>query len=102
MAAAPIYARAGVIQFLPTMTVATVGPTGPKPDNIFSMVATDEQEAQALGAYLAREQKGKKLTVVYTDAFDKRGIVQRVKDALPDDDEGVSAVRTSSRHHRHL
>jgi len=55
----------------------------PSPDNIFSMVATNEQEAQALGAYIAREQRGKKLTVVYTDAFYRRGIVQMVKDALP-------------------
>ena len=54
----------------------------PNSDNIFSMVATDEQEAQALGAYLAREQKGKKLTVVYTDAFYRRGIVQMVEAAL--------------------
>jgi branched-chain amino acid transport system substrate-binding protein len=84
MAAAQIYAQAGVIQFLPTMTVAKVGLTGAKPDNIFSMVATDEQEAQALGAYVAREQMGKKLTVVYTDAFYNSGIVQRMKDALPD------------------
>jgi branched-chain amino acid transport system substrate-binding protein len=82
MAAAPIYAKAGVIQFLPTMTVTMVGDLRPNPDNIFSMVATDEQEAQALGAYLAREQKGKKLTVVYTDAFYKRGIVQMMEAAL--------------------
>jgi branched-chain amino acid transport system substrate-binding protein len=83
MAAAPIYAKAGVIQFLPTMTVTMLGVMRPNPDNIFSMVATDEQEARALGAYLAREQTGKKLTVVYTDAFYRSGIVQMVKDALP-------------------
>jgi branched-chain amino acid transport system substrate-binding protein len=83
MAAAPIYAKAGVIQFLPTMTVAMAGIMRPIPDNIFSMVATDEQEVQALSAYLAREQKGKKLTVVYTDAFYRRGIVQMLRDALP-------------------
>jgi branched-chain amino acid transport system substrate-binding protein len=83
MAAAPIYAKAGVIEFLPTMTVTMLGLTGAPPDNVFSMVATDEQEARALGAYLAREQKGKKLTFVYTDAFYRRGIVQKVKDALP-------------------
>ena len=83
MAAAPIYAKAGVIQFLPTMTVAMAGIMRPNPDNIFSMVATDEQEVQALSAYLAREQKGKKLTVVYTDAFYRRGIVQMLRDALP-------------------
>ena len=91
MAAAPIYAKAGVIEFLPTMTVTMAGLTGPNPDNIFSMVASEEQEARALGAYLAREQKGKKLTVVYTDAFYRRGIVERVKDALP------AEMKTSAR-----
>jgi branched-chain amino acid transport system substrate-binding protein len=83
VAAAPIYTGAGAIQFLPTMTVASLQTMGPKPDNIFGMAATDEQEAQALGAYLAQEQMGKKLTVVYTDAFHNSGIVQRVKGALP-------------------
>jgi branched-chain amino acid transport system substrate-binding protein len=82
MAAAPIYAKAGVIQFLPTMTVATLGVLRPSPDTIFSMVATDEQEAQALAAYLA-QQKGKKLTVVYTDSSAWREIVKMVRAALP-------------------
>ena len=53
------------------------------PDNIFSMVATDQQEARALGEYLAREQKGKKISVVYTDSYYRRGIVQEVTAALP-------------------
>jgi branched-chain amino acid transport system substrate-binding protein len=82
-AAAPIYTKASVVQFLPTVTVTMVGVMRPNPDNIFSLLATDEQEAQALGAYLAREQKGKKLTVVYTDAFYRRGIIEIVKSALP-------------------
>jgi branched-chain amino acid transport system substrate-binding protein len=91
MAAAPIYAKAGVIQFLPTVTVATVGVLRPTPDNIFSMVATNEQEAQALATYLAKQQKGKKLTLVYTDSFAWREIAQMVRSALPAD------VRASAR-----
>ena len=83
MAAAPIYAKAGVIQFLPTMTVATLGVLRPSPDTIFSMVATDEQEAHALAAYLAQQQKGKRLTVVYTDSPFWRAIIQMVRAALP-------------------
>jgi len=85
MAAAPIYSKAGVIQFLPTMTVATVGVLRPSPNTIFSMVATDEQEAQALAAYLAQQQKGKKLTVVYTDSSAWREVVKMVRAALPAD-----------------
>jgi branched-chain amino acid transport system substrate-binding protein len=85
MAAAPIYSKAGVIQFLPTMTVATLGVLRPSPDTIFSMVATDEQEAQALAAYLAQQQKGKKLTVVYTDSSAWREVVKMVRAALPAD-----------------
>ena len=80
MDAAPIYAKAGVIQFVPTVTM--VGLTRRFPDNIFRMVATDEQEAQALGAYLAREQKGKKLAVVYGDFFYRRAIARMVELAL--------------------
>ena len=81
MDAAPVYAKAGVIQFVPTVT--TVGLTRRYPDNIFRIAATDEQAAQALGAYLAREQNGKKLAVVYGDFFYTRAIGQMVKAALP-------------------
>ena len=85
MATAPIYARAGVVQSLPTMPVTALGTMRPSPSNAYSVMATDEQEAQALGDYLAREQAGKTLAVVYSDAFYKRGIVQTMKDALPPD-----------------
>ena len=80
---ASIYSAAGVIQFLPT--VPTVGSTRQNLDQMFRMVATDEQEAQALGAYLGREHRGKKLVVVYTDAFYRRAIANLVKAALPAD-----------------
>jgi branched-chain amino acid transport system substrate-binding protein len=91
MATAPIYSKAGVVQFLPTVPVTALGTMQPSPSNAYSVMATDEQEAQALGDYLAREQTGKKLTVVYSDAFYKRDIVQTMKDALPPD------ARTSAR-----
>jgi branched-chain amino acid transport system substrate-binding protein len=47
------------------------------------MIATDQQEAQALGAYMRREQNGKALTVVFTDAFYRREMAEMVKAALP-------------------
>jgi branched-chain amino acid transport system substrate-binding protein len=81
MDAAPIYAKAGVIEFVPTIT--TVELTQRYPDNIFRIAATDEQAAQALGRYLAREQKGKKLTVVYNEVFYTRAIAEMVRLALP-------------------
>ena len=81
MDAAPIYAKAGVIQFVPTIT--TVDLTQRYPDNMFRIAATDEQVAQALGRYLDREQKGKKLTVVYSDIFYMRPIAEMVRLALP-------------------
>ena len=81
MDAAPIYAKAGVIQFLPTIT--TVDLTQRYPDNMFRIAATDQQAAQALGRYLDREQKGKKLTVVYNEIFYLRAIAEMVKLSLP-------------------
>ncbi len=81
MDAAPIYAKAGVIQFLPTIT--TVELTQRYPDSIFRIAATDDQIAQALGRYLDREQKGKKLTVVYNEIFYQRAIADMVRLALP-------------------
>jgi branched-chain amino acid transport system substrate-binding protein len=88
MDAAPIYAKAGVIQFVPTVTM--VGLTRRFPDNIFRMVATDEQEAQALGAYLAREQKGKKFAVVYGDFFYRRAIARMVELALSPEQKALA------------
>lgn len=85
MATATIYGKAGVVQFLPTVPVTALGTTRPSPSNAYSVMATDEQEAQALGDFFGREKSGKKLAVVYSDAFYKRGIVQTIKDALPPD-----------------
>ena len=81
MDAAPIYSGAGVIQFVPTVTIIEL--TRRSSGTIFRLVATDEQEAQALGAYFTREQKGKKLTVVYSDYAYRRSLAEMVKAAFP-------------------
>src|SRR5258708_39761350 len=67
MESAPTYAAAGIIQFVPTVT--TVELTQRNPENIFRMVATDEQEAQALAAYLAPEQPNKTLAFAFRQFF---------------------------------
>lgn len=79
--AAPIYAKAGVVQLVPTVTIMEL--TGQNSGTIFRIAATDEQEAQALGVYLAREQSSKKLTVVYTDNNYRRAMAEMVRLALP-------------------
>ena len=79
--AAAIYAKAKVIQIVPTVT--TVELTQRNFDNVFRIAANDEQEARGLAAYLAREQNGKKLAVIYGDVFYRRAMVEMVKTALP-------------------
>jgi ABC-type branched-subunit amino acid transport system substrate-binding protein len=79
--AAAIYAKANVIQFVPTVT--SVELTRKNFDNVFRIAANDEQEAQALAAYLGRDQVGKKLAVVYGDVFYRRAMTDLVKTALP-------------------
>lgn len=80
---APIYSKAGVIQIVPTATMAEL--TQQHFGNIFRIAATDEQEAQALGAYLSREPRGKTLAVVYGDFFYRRAMADIVKLTLPAD-----------------
>ena len=82
-AAAPIYAEAGVLQLLPTVPV--LESMRQSSEKIFRLVVTDEQEAHALGAYLASEQKGKKVTIVYRNAFYRREMIEDIKSALPAD-----------------
>jgi branched-chain amino acid transport system substrate-binding protein len=89
MEVTPIYAKAGVIQFVPTVTMTEL--TRRYPDNIFRLVATDEQEAQALATYITREPKGMKLAVVYGDFSFRRAMMQLVRQALP------AEVRASAR-----
>jgi len=81
--ATPIYAKAGVIQFVPAVTVVEL--TRRNPNNVFRIAANDEQEAHALIAWLSRGQKGKKLAVVYDNVFYRRAMAEQIKLALPDD-----------------
>ena len=81
MDAAPIYAAAGVIQLVPTVTIIEL--TRRNADTIFRVAATDEQEAQALSVYFTREQMSKKLSVVYEDYSYRRAMAEMVKLALP-------------------
>jgi branched-chain amino acid transport system substrate-binding protein len=80
MDAAPVYAKAGVIQFVPTVT--SVELTEKYPDSIFRMVANDAQEAKALAAYLEREQAGKKIAIVFGEFFYRRAIAKMIDQAL--------------------
>jgi branched-chain amino acid transport system substrate-binding protein len=89
MDAAPIYAKAGVIQLVPTVTIVEL--TRQNLDTIFRMAANDEQEAQALGAYFTGAKKSKKLTVVYSDYRYRRAMAEMVRLALP------AEVRASAR-----
>jgi branched-chain amino acid transport system substrate-binding protein len=83
MVASKIYAKAGAVQIVPVVTAVELTRQGL--DNVFRMVANIEQEAQSLGDYFAREYKGKRLAVVYTDDFYGRSIASKVRDALPPD-----------------
>jgi branched-chain amino acid transport system substrate-binding protein len=83
LAVSPTYAKAGVVQFAPTVTRNELTRQGF--DNVFRMVSSDEQEALALGAYFTQEHKGKKLAVVYGDIFYKRAIAEKLRESLPAD-----------------
>ena len=80
MDAAPGYAAAGIIQFVPTVT--TVELTERNPNTVFRMIGNDEQEAQALASYLAREQQGKKVAVVFGEFFYRRAAAKLIDAAL--------------------
>ena len=90
--AAPAYAAAGIIQFVPTVT--TVELTERYPDNIFRMVATDAQEAQALAAYLAREQPNKKLAVVFGEFFYRRAMAKMIDGALSPEQKALTHLES--------
>jgi branched-chain amino acid transport system substrate-binding protein len=92
MEAASTYAAAGIIQFVPTVT--TVELTQRNPDSIFRMVATDEQEAQALAAYLAREQPGKKLAVVFGEFFYRRAMAKMIDTALSREQKALTHLES--------
>ena len=92
MEAAPAYAAAGIIQFVPTVT--TVELTERYPENIFRMVATDEQEARALAAYLAREQAGKKVAVVFGEFFYRRAMAKMIDGALSREQKALTHLES--------
>jgi branched-chain amino acid transport system substrate-binding protein len=81
MAASPIFAEAGVMQFMPVMT--EVGITWRNPGHLFRIAQTDEQAAQALAAHVGREFRGKKVAVIYTDSFYTRPLIEVVRAGLP-------------------
>jgi branched-chain amino acid transport system substrate-binding protein len=85
-AAAPLFSGAGIVEFLPAVSTIEVGRE--TPDKLFRMLATNEQEARALAAYLGREQHGKKLAVVYSDTVYRRDIVEALRAALPAEIKG--------------
>ena len=88
MDAGPIYAKAGVIQFVPTVTAVEL--TQRFPDNIARMVANDGQEAQAIASHLARDHKGKKLTIVHGNLFYRRTIAELVGAALSSEQKALA------------
>jgi len=83
MDATPFFAKAGVVQFVPTATMVAL--TRKYADTVFRLAATDEQEAQALVAYVGRAPKGTKLAVVYSDFSFRREMAQMIKQALTGD-----------------
>jgi branched-chain amino acid transport system substrate-binding protein len=80
MDAASSYASAGIIQFVPTVT--TVELTERNPNTVFRMIGNDEQEAQALAGYLAREQQGKRVAVVFGEFYYRRQTAKLIDAAL--------------------
>lgn len=78
--AAPAYGSAGIIEFVPTVT--TVELTERNPNTVFRMIGNDEQEAQALASYLAREQQGKKVAVVFGEFYYRRQAAKLIDAAL--------------------
>lgn len=80
MDAAPSYGSSGIIEFIPTVT--TVELTQNNPNTVFRMIANDEQAAQALASYLAREQPGKKVAVVFGEFFYHRAEAKLIDAAL--------------------
>jgi branched-chain amino acid transport system substrate-binding protein len=92
MEAAPAYAAAGIIQFVPTVTMVEL--TQRNPETIFRMVATDEQEARALAAYLAREQPNKKLAVVYGEIFYRRAMGKLIDGALSREQKALTQLES--------
>ena len=82
--AAPLYAKAGVVEIMPTVTAMDLTERN---DSIFRISANDEQQATALGDYIKRKLTGQKISVVYSDNILWRRIAELVKRTLPSDVE---------------
>jgi branched-chain amino acid transport system substrate-binding protein len=80
MVATPLYAKVGIVQFVPTVTAVEL--TERNPDNVFRMVATDAQETKALAAYLERAHTSKKIAIVFGEFFYRRAIAKMIDVAL--------------------
>src|SRR5262249_25736593 len=92
MDAAQGYASAGIIQFVPTMTMVEL--TERNPDTIFRMIGNDEQEAQVLAAYRAREQAGKKVAVVFGEFFYRRAAAKLIDAALSREQKALTHLES--------
>jgi branched-chain amino acid transport system substrate-binding protein len=90
--AAPVYAAAGVIQFVPTVTAVEL--TQNNPGTIFRMVSNDEQEAKALAAYLAKEHANKKLLVVFGEFFYRRATAKMIDAALSPEQKKLTRLES--------
>src|SRR5260221_7704468 len=76
------------------LTVAAVELTQRNPESIFRMVATDEQEAQALAAYLEREQPNKKVAVVFGEFFYRRTVAKMIDAALSREQKALAHLES--------
>jgi branched-chain amino acid transport system substrate-binding protein len=93
MVATPLYAKVGIVQFVPTVTAVEL--TERNPDNVFRMVATDAQETKALAAYLERAHTSKKIAIVFGEFFYRRAIAKMIDVALSGRAEEVRPIRVA-------
>jgi len=92
MDATPFYAKAGIVQFVPTVNAVEL--TERFPDNVFRMVANDAQEAKALAAYLAREHAGKKVAIVFGEFFYRRAIAKMIDQTLSPEQKRLTRLES--------
>jgi branched-chain amino acid transport system substrate-binding protein len=87
LAAAPIYNSAGVVQITPSASAIALTQRGH--ENLFRLGANDAREAQALTTFIAREQRNKKITVLYSDSPFGRTFIEQMQRASPADVMGA-------------
>ena len=98
--AAPAYAKAGAIQFVPIMTGVDL--TQNNSGTIFRMISNDEQEAKAIAAYLASEQPNKRFLVVFGEFFYRRAIARMIDAALSPEQKKLARLESLADCHRRL